>query len=204
MCMVHGSAGSCTTPRGGGLWRCHRQPRLHVPPSLQAKAAIDASQQQGQAPLSWADTIVLAAKVRLPPCSACRQTACGRAAGCVQCPALRLGQRDGLRALAVPAVFCRPPRSWLGVRTRSGRLLTVSLPAALRVSPACMHLLPPMWPLCLAAGCCRGMRAPHHCWVPGTQARLAGNGWPTSRTPMPTAPAHSLAPPRSRQGRGHC
>ena len=32
---------------------------------LQAKAAIDAGQQQGQAPLSWADTIVLAAKVSL-------------------------------------------------------------------------------------------------------------------------------------------
>lgn len=32
---------------------------------MQAKAAIDARRQEGQAPLSWADTIVLAAKVRL-------------------------------------------------------------------------------------------------------------------------------------------
>lgn len=44
-----------------------RGARLSITPvdRLQAKAAIDARRQEGQVPLSWADTIVLAAKVRL-------------------------------------------------------------------------------------------------------------------------------------------
>ncbi|KAI7845676.1 hypothetical protein COHA_000790 [Chlorella ohadii] len=40
----------------------NRDLKPYVEKLKQAKAAIDAGQQQGQAPLSWADTIVLAAK----------------------------------------------------------------------------------------------------------------------------------------------
>ena len=53
-----------TTSRLSPVWLLDRCATATGRTHLQAKAAIDARRQEGQGPLSWADTIVLAAKVR--------------------------------------------------------------------------------------------------------------------------------------------